>query len=59
MLEACAQCRHLDTDEDGYEVCAAMPYFDEDEAARYHARSAAHCPYFEPGDEYTLVKKQN
>ena len=32
---------------------------DEDEMARYLARNTAACPFFEPGDEYKIVSKQN
>ena len=32
---------------------------DEDEMARYLSCSTAACPFFEPGDEYKIVQKQN
>ena len=32
---------------------------DEDEMARYLAHNTAACPFFEPGDEYKIVSKQN
>ena len=32
---------------------------DGDEMTRYLSRSTAACPFFEPGDEYKIVQKQN
>ena len=32
---------------------------DEDEMARYLSHTTLSCPYFEPGDEYKIVRKQN
>lgn len=32
---------------------------DMDEAERFMTFSFKDCPYFRPGDEYTIVKKQN
>ena len=32
---------------------------DEDEMARYLSRTTSACPYFEPGDEYKIVRRQN
>lgn len=59
MAEPCPLCVNLCTDEYGQEYCAAAPSFDEDEMSRFLRRDMAHCPFFAPGDEYTLVRKQN
>ena len=32
---------------------------DEDEMARYLAHATAACPFYEPGDEYKIVHRQN
>ena len=32
---------------------------DEDEMARYLSHTTSACPYFEPGNEYKIVRKQN
>ena len=32
---------------------------DEDDAARFDLFSKGGCPYYHPGDEYTIVRKQN
>lgn len=57
MADPCPLCVNLCTDEYGQEYCAAAPDFDEDEMARFLSRDVAQCPFFEPGNEYSIVKK--
>ena len=52
MNDPCEIC--LNNVQDEYGSC-----LDEDEMARYLSRSTAACPFFEPGDEYKIVQKQN
>lgn len=59
MADPCPLCVNLCTDEYGQEYCSAAPDFDEDEMARFLSRDVAQCPFFEPGNEYSIVKKQN
>ena len=33
--------------------------FDEDETADFYSRTRRGCPYYDPNDEYSIVKKQN
>lgn len=56
----CEQCMHLYYD-DEYEdwLCGAAGYMDEDDVARDFAQKRRECPFFRPGDEYTIVRKQN
>ena len=46
-------------DEYGICYCAQGAALDEDEMARYLSRSTRACPFFEAGDEYSIVRKQN
>ncbi len=41
---------------DCYECDIAM---DEDELVRLECDTHYNCPYYRPGDEYTIVRKQN
>jgi hypothetical protein len=47
--------------DDEYEdwLCGAAGYMDEDDVARDFAQKRRECPFFRPGDEYTIVRKQN
>ena len=47
--------RDLDSDDAVY----ILEDLDEDEMARYLSCRTAACPFFEPGDEYKIVAKQN
>ena len=59
-MDICDLCLNLVPDEDGSMYCARAPYMDEDDTARFmNSGRSASCPYYEPGDEYTIVKKQN
>lgn len=58
----CEQCMHWYYD-DEYEdwLCSAADAMDEDDVARHWGTSHRNrtCPFFRPGDEYTIVRKQN
>ena len=54
----CEECAYYDYDpETDTNFCEAD--LDEDEMARYLSRTTSACPYFEPGDEYKIVRRQN
>lgn len=57
MKSNCDYCMNLDRDEEGNEYCTVQ--LDEDEMARYLSRTHRECPYFQLGDEYTIVRRQN
>ena len=59
MSAPCELCLNNVQDEYGSYYCAQGAALDEDEMARYLARNTAACPFFEPGDEYKIVSKQN
>jgi hypothetical protein len=52
MSDPCEYCLNNQQDEYGSAL-------DEDEMARYLSHTTLSCPYFEPGDEYKIVRKQN
>ena len=56
-MDECDACLNNVQDEDGGYYCAVD--LDEDEMARFLAGHYRHCPYFEPGDEYKMVRRQN
>lgn len=58
MNDPCEICLNNVQDETGSYYCAEGGSLDEDEMARYLARTTAACPFFEPGDEYKIVNKQ-
>ncbi len=54
---ACEQCNNYVYDED-YECYVCEMDLDEDEMARFLADNFRDCPYYQPGDEYLVVRKQ-
>ncbi len=54
----CDSCMYQEYNEelDAYECLA---YFDEDEFHRLMSAPARACPYYRPGDDYAIVRKQN
>lgn len=53
----CESCmNYYFDDEYGYYTCAVS--LDEDEMRRFVLGNFKECPYFRPGDEYTVVRKQ-
>ncbi len=53
----CEQCGNYVYDED-YECYTCEVNLDEDEMARFLSDSYTDCPYYRPGDEYLIVRKQ-
>ncbi|MCF2651073.1 DUF6472 family protein [Anaeromassilibacillus senegalensis] len=53
----CEDCLYYEYDpEYGFYVCDME--LDEDETAQFIHGSFSDCPYYRPGDEYTIVHKQ-
>ena len=59
MNDPCEICLNNVQDEYGSWDCAQGGCLDEDEMARYLSHTTSACPYFEPSDEYKIVRKQN
>lgn len=58
MTANCEYCMNYEYDEEYEEYCCNVN-MDEDEWCRFMESSYKQCPYFRPGDEYTIVRKQN
>ena len=57
-MQSCDMCLYFEYDEDyGAYVCSME--LDEDEAEKFMTGNNKACPFYTPGDEYTIVKKQN
>ena len=58
-MDQCDTCIYYDYDEEAEEyLCVAA--IDMDDLERLLAGNRrAQCPYYRPGDEYTIVRKQN
>ena len=54
----CDFCVHFEYDEDMAETVCTVS-LDEDEYAQYLNGSFRACPYYQPYDEYKVVRKQN
>ena len=54
----CEFCLNYEYDED-YDCYRCGIDLDEDEAERFMTGRSAGCPFYTPGDEYTIVRKQN
>ncbi len=54
----CEECIYYEYDEEFDEYLCSAP-MDMDEAAYLLQGGRRDCAYFRPGDEYTIVKKQN
>ncbi len=58
--DECLYCLYYQEDEEtGEPVCDMDLGLDEDDIARLSYGRTSHCPLFRPGDEYTIVRKQN
>ena len=57
-MDKCESCVFYLYDEEYDDYVCDMD-LDEDEMARYLSHTTLSCPYFEPGDEYKIVQKQN
>ena len=53
----CEDCANYEYDED-YEYYVCQQNLDEDEMMRFMQGDFAHCPYYQTGDEYKIVRKQ-
>ena len=54
----CEYCLNYEYDEEFGDYYCIID-MDEDDAGRYDIFSTRGCPYYHPGDEYTIVRKQN
>ena len=54
---SCEQCNNYVYDDD-YECYTCEMDLDEDEMARFLSGTHFECPYYQPGDEYLVVRKQ-
>ena len=55
---SCEDCAFYVWDEEG-ECYECEKDLDEDEMLRFLSSDASDCPYYQNGDEYATVKKQN
>jgi len=53
----CEECNFYIYDDD-YECYTCEQDLDEDEMARFLADEFRDCPYYQPGNEYLVVRKQ-
>ena len=59
MLKSnCDMCRNYEYDEE-YDSYVCSVEVERDEAEEFMNYSFKSCPYYTPGDEYTIVRKQN
>ncbi len=58
-MPRCDLCLNNQTDEYGESYCHFADSLDEDEYVRLLANPNDSCPFFEGGDEYKIVRKQN
>lgn len=57
MADHCEECMHYEYDDEyGCYICEMD--LDEDEMELFLRGSFHECPFYEPGDEYTIVRKQ-
>ena len=58
-MDQCETCMYFEYDEElEDEVCVA-PVDMDDLARLIESRNRPACPFYRPGDEYTIVRKQN
>ncbi len=57
-VDNCENCAYYDYDEE-YECYVCRVNLDEDELYRFLQGESFECPYYEPYDEYKVVRKQN
>ena len=58
MASKCDECVNYEYDED-YESYVCLANLDEDDMAKFISGNYNECPFCRPGDEYTIVRKQN
>lgn len=56
-MSNCEECMNYAYDED-YECYVCAMNLDEDEFCKFMSGKFSDCPYYRPGDEYTIVRKQ-
>ena len=56
-MSTCDTCLYYEYDED-YECYTCEMDLDEDEMARFLSDTYRDCPYYQPGDEYLIVRHQ-
>ena len=56
-MNECETCWYYDYDEE-YDEYYCMQDLDEDEYYRIMTSQNQHCPYYRPGDDYYLARKQ-
>lgn len=54
----CEECMYFEYDET-YDENYCSISLDMDEAERFCHGNTGRCPFYRPGDEYTIVRKQN
>ncbi len=54
----CEYCMNYEYDED-YEYYVCTQDLDQDEMYRFIIGQFRECPYYRPGDEYSIVRKQD
>ena len=57
-MQNCELCINYAYD-DEYECYTCLMDLDEDEMRLFITDSFKNCPYYRPGDDYTIVRKQN
>ncbi|MBQ5754499.1 MAG: hypothetical protein IIV90_02410 [Oscillospiraceae bacterium] len=56
--QSCEYClNYIEDPETGEMYCNVE--LDEDEMALFLCRQQTRCPYYQPGDDYTIVRRQN
>ena len=58
MQDQCEACMYSAYDEEYVEYTCDM-LWEEDDAARFLEGQYRSCPYFRPGDDYSIVRHQN
>ncbi len=58
MHPSCDGCMYYEYDDEYGEYYCAESFMDEDDYARMAGDSRTGCPYYRPGNEYTIVRKQ-
>ena len=54
----CEMCLYYEYDEE-FDCYVCSMNLDEDEMYRFMSGKFKDCPYYNPGDEYSIVRKQN
>lgn len=57
-MDNCEYCLYYDYDEEYDCYTCSMP-LDEDELRLFMEKRHSQCPYYRPGNEYSIVRKQN